>query len=327
MQPEEAVSLARDRLREMQDSLADVAEFAEELVGADGDLVSEIERRAEDVDVVLVQLSTVVDEALWSLNLPIIAWSGERTPMVGLYNLPLAVRRANPHVRYCLDEAEVRAALVGVRAGQVALRLRESRMVVLGVYRSADKVPEQEKLREKLGVELVHVPAVDFLKLVEEVDANAADAVGQQWVKGATETSEPDDHDVASAARIHIALQDLLERERAQAVSVGCLEVMYGHSVRPFCWVLASLRDVGLPAGCESDAAATLTLLMVEYLAERPGYMGNLVDADPARGTVAISHGCSPTRMLGRDAPAHDYKLVHSHSVQRRDRRLPGHDL
>jgi L-fucose isomerase-like protein len=313
-EPESAVTLARSRIQALRETLTDVAEFVPEIVG-DGDLLADVTARVPEVDVVLVQLSTVLDAAIWSLDAPIIAWSGERTPMMGLYNLPLALRRENPNISLCLDEQDLRDALVRVRARQVTRRLCESRMIALGAYQSADRVPDPEKLREKLGVELVQVPAADFLSLVDSVDGDEAAERGAAWLKGATRVDEPDEEDVASAARIHVALERLMERERAQAVSVGCLEIMYAHARRPFCWVLASLRDVGLPAGCEADAAATLTLLMVEYLAERPGYMGNLVDADPDGGTVAISHGCSPTRMFGRDGPAHEYRLVHSHSA------------
>ncbi|MFP8881654.1 MAG: hypothetical protein VCE43_20435 [Myxococcota bacterium] len=311
----DAATLARARVETLRGQLDDVAEFAHEIEGDRPDLVGEIERRSDGIDVVLVNLSTVIDDGVWSLDIPIIAWSGERTPMMGLYNLPLAVRRANPNVSLCIDESEIRAALVRVRAAKARCKLRESRMITLGAYRAADKVPDPAKLEEKLGVELVNIPAADFLSLVDEVDVDAATRVGDAWVKGAVQVNEPDAEDVMSAARIQLALEALLERERAQAVSVGCLEIMYAHGRRPFCWVLASLRDVGLPAGCESDAAATLTLLMVEYLAERPGYMGNLVDADPKKGTIAISHGCSPTRMFGRDGPAYDYDLVQSHSA------------
>jgi L-fucose isomerase-like protein len=189
---------------------------------------------------------------------------------------------------------------------------------------SPDRLPDPERLLEVMGVELVQVPAADFLALVDQVDADEAARVGQGWTESALQVDEPDATDVESAARIQVALSKLLARERAQAVSVGCLEFMFGQGCRPFCWVLASLRDQGLPAGCEADAAATLTLLVVEYLAERPGYMGNLVDANPEAQTIAISHGCSPTRMLGRDVAPIPYRLVHSHSVPPFSRDLTG---
>jgi len=107
----------------------------------------------------------------------------------------------------------------------------------------------------------------------------------------------------------------VLRRAGAQAASVGCLENMYVHRRAPFCLALAALRDEGLPAGCEADAAATLTMLMLEYLTDRPAYMGNLVRADPGSNLVSISHGCSPARIAGRDRPAKPYRLVHSHSA------------
>ena len=311
----DAVAEARRRMVELGRALADVAEFEEPVTGEEGDLVAEVERRRESADAILVQVSSVLDPRLWAIDAPILAWSGERTPMMGLYNLPLSERRAHPNVTLCLDQRELRAGLVGVRAAQVVNRLRETRMIALGAYASADRLPDPERLREVMGVELVQVPAADFLSLVDQVDAEEAAQVGRAWAEGARRVDEPDATDVDSAARIHVALSQLLARERAQAVSVGCLEFMYAHECRPFCWVLASLRDQGLPAGCEADAAATLTLLAVEYLAERPGYMGNLVAADPEAQTIAISHGCSPTRMRGRDVAAIPYRLVHSHSV------------
>jgi hypothetical protein len=56
-------------------------------------------------------------------------------------------------------------------------------------------------------------------------------------------------------------------------------------------------------------------MLLLDHVADRPAYMGNLVHADPERNLISISHGCSPTRMGGRTEPAKSYRLVHSHSA------------
>lgn len=90
---------------------------------------------------------------------------------------------------------------------------------------------------------------------------------------------------------------------------------MYAYSKHPFCFALAVLRDDGFPAGCEADATATLTMLILDYIADRPAYMGNIVRADPENNLVMISHGCSPSQIAGRDRPPKPYTLVHSHSV------------
>jgi L-fucose isomerase-like protein len=55
-------------------------------------------------------------------------------------------------------------------------------------------------------------------------------------------------------------------------------------------------------------------MVLMEYLADRPAYMGNFVRVDPDSNLVMISHGCSPSKMSGRDQPAKPFTLVHSHS-------------
>ncbi len=203
-------------------------------------------------------------------------------------------------------------------------RLRASKLVVLGEYLCADRLPDPELVKRKLGVEFVNVSGAEFVEEVGRVDPDAAAAVARDWQSGALEGSEPSWQELAEAAGIQLALERVLERTGAQAVSVGCLELMYARGMAPFCLVLAELRDAGRPAGCEADAGATLTMLMLEYLADRPAYMGNLVRADPQTNRVSISHGCSPARIAGRDRPARPYRLVHSHSAPPFSRGLEG---
>jgi L-fucose isomerase-like protein len=188
-------------------------------------------------------------------------------------------------------------------------------MLVLGEYRCFEKLPDPARLRERLGVGLGTLSSADFLALAAQADATQVAEVVARWRADALAVDEPDAADIESAARLFVALHAHLGEHGYAAASVGCLEVMYRHATRPFCFVLATLRDMGLPAGCESDATATLTMLVLELLAERPAYMGNLVLADPARQLVAVSHGCSPRFMHGRDAAPLPYRLVHSHSV------------
>lgn len=282
-----------------------------------------------DADVLLVNLSGGMmlhhmggDAAdFWSWDIPIIAYSGEGAPMMGLYSLPFAERERHPGLSYALDAEAVaaRIRLVGVKK-----RLASSRVLILGEYMCAEHLPDPEAVKKKLGVEFVSIPSRQLLGEVEAVEDADAEEVARGWSERATGESESSTQEVLDGARIYLAMERLLEREGAQAASVGCLELMYAHGRSPFCFALATLRDVGLPAGCEADAGATLTMLIFEYLADRPAYMGNLVHADPDARLVSISHGCSPARMAGRDQPAKAYRLVHSHSVPPFSRDLGG---
>jgi L-fucose isomerase-like protein len=116
-------------------------------------------------------------------------------------------------------------------------------------------------------------------------------------------------------AKTYVAMKMLLSQTGSQAISVGCLELMYDFNIPAMCFSLAQLRDEGFYAGCEGDTAATLTSVILEFLTGKPAYMGNLVHADAANQLVMIFHGCSPAKTAGRDLPPKPYILVHSHSV------------
>jgi hypothetical protein len=273
-------------------------------------------------DVLLVNLSSSgLERELYRWGFPIIAFSGNCTPMMGLYSLPLAERRRLPHVRLALDHREVRDRL---RVLSVPKRMAQSKLLILGAYRCADKLPEPEDVRRKLGVELVSASSEDFMKELEQVDDARADEVAREWIESSSGERESSADEVLEGARDYLAMQQLTLRRGAQAVSVGCLEIMYARRRSPFCFALAKMRDLGLPAGCEADAGATLTMMLLDYLADRPAYMGNLVRADPVTNEVSVSHGCSPARIAGRDKPAKSYRLVHSHSVPPFSRDLEG---
>jgi len=321
-EPEAILARVKELHRELRERLACDVAFLEPAIVRDASDLAALRDQLGDADALLVNVSTGgLEGGLFEWEMPIIAYAGECTPMMALYNLPLAERAKHPNLTYALDAEEVDAQLhlLGVRK-----RLRGSKLVVLGAYLCADRLPDPELVKRKLGVEFVNVSSAEFVDEVSRIDAKAAEAVAREWQKNGLEGSEPSWEELAEVAGVQLALERVLERTGAQAASVSCLELMYARGKLPLCLVLATLRDAGRPAGCEADAGATLTMLMLDYLADRPAYMGNLVRADPQTNRVSISHGCSPARMAGRDRPAKPYRLVHSHSAPPFSRGLEG---
>ncbi len=310
----------------MHDALAGELSGCAELlppavVWSRADLTS-LQAEQNEFDVLLVNLSSAgLERDLYQWDVPIIAFSGDRTPMMGLYSLPYAEKARFPHVKLALDYEEIRDRL---RLLAVPKLMHQSKLLILGAYRCADKLPEPAEVKRKLGVDFASVSSEDFVNELERVDAAEAQEVARQWSEGARGSAESSAQEVLEGARDYLAMQQLVARAGAQAVSVGCLEIMYARGRSPFCFALATMRDIGLPAGCEADAGATLTMMLLDYLADRPAYMGNLVHADPDTNLVSISHGCSPVRVAGRDKPSKDYRLVHSHSIPPFTRDLSG---
>ena len=315
MEPGETLSQVRSMHQRLRESVRVPATFLEPAAVDERITAAELKRLSAEADALVLNLSCAIDPQILDIGKPVIVFAGERTPMMALYSAPAAVRRRMPWIRLALDYRDLDRELVRVAMSRVLARLRGARMLVLGEYRCFERLPDPGRLRERLGVEIQQLSSAEFLARADGIDDERIASLAQQWLADAAAAQEPDREDLNSAARLFLALSDHMSESGSAAVSVGCLEIMYQHQRRPFCFVLATLRDLGLPAGCESDATATLTMLILELIAERPAYMGNLVLADPDENLVAISHGCSPRFMFGRDAPPLPYRLVHSHSV------------
>ncbi|MBW1900347.1 MAG: hypothetical protein JRJ20_01800 [Deltaproteobacteria bacterium] len=298
------------------------------LIDNEQDLVK-LKKDILEADAFLVYLSGgMANESfqkLWELEIPIIAFSGDCTPMMGLYALPVEEREFHPNVTFALDYREIEDQL---RLVGVIKRLRNTKMVLLGTHQREayfwQHIPDPVIARRKLGVEFIPVSCTEFLAEAARVEPAEAETIAEEWTSKAKEMVEPSPAEVEEAAKLYVAMYNILKEKTAQAISVGCLELMYAYGKAPLCFPLAILRDKGFPAGCEADASATLTMILMEYLADRPAYMGNFVQADPDKNIVMISHGCSPSKMSGRDQPAKPYTLVHSHSYPPFTRVLEG---
>ncbi len=139
----------------------------------------------------------------------------------------------------------------------------------------------------------------------EEVKELAA-----RYKSGATRILQPNDEDVFDAARASVALRRVVEAAKVDAVMMDCLPgLQYPHQHVPPCMGFMDSRDRGMPAGCESDLDATLTMMLLQYLFERPGFQHNPT-VETERNHYFCAHCTSATRMKGLDAPAEPYVLM-----------------
>jgi len=288
--------------------------------------IARLRESALSADALLVYVMGLMPlEKLLEIGLPIIAFSGQYTPMMGLYALPVEMREHYSNLTYALDLQEIRDQ---VRLLLVKKRLGNTRMVLVGGPLTMDghweHLPDQEMVTRRLGAEVIAVSAAEFVAEVGRVEKEKAEAVAREWMSKAEAVAEPSESEIMQVAEVYLALHRVLKRTRAQAVAVGCLELMYICNLVPHCFALATLRDEGIPAACEADVSALLTMVILGYLGNKPAYMGNVVRADPKENLVMISHGCSPAKMAGLDQPPKPYTLVQSHSAPPFSRVLEG---
>jgi len=304
---------------QIREHLESQSSLLETLVIRQEEDIESLEESGTDADALFVYIAGLMEslEGILDLSVPTITFSGEYTPMMGLYAFPVEEREARENLNFCLDYEEVKTQ---IRMLLVKKQITSARIIHIGLPATLDghweHVPDPDKLKEKLGMEVIPVTSAEFISQVGEIDESMIADLVQSWLSGASEVDGPSTEEVNQVAKVYLAIDGCLKSTGANAVAVGCLQLMYMGGLVPHCFALSQLRDRGIPAACESDISALVTMIMLGYLANKPAYMGNVARADPSSNIIMISHGCTPSRMAGLDQSPSPYKLVHSYSGQ-----------
>ncbi len=205
--------------------------------------------------------------------------------------------RAGVHFSQSLDDLSgVADALRMIHTMTV---MRQSRILSVGGR------TEREYTVPHVGTQVRAVPVARFAAEVDRTETTAeARALARAYMRHAKRVVEPREPEVVTAARVHFACQAMLEAEQCDAIMMDCLR----RGLYMPCMSFMTLRDSGIAAGCENDLSATLTLMLVQLLFDRPGFQAN-PGYDTVRNQYFHSHCTCPTRLLGPDGPAAPYLL------------------
>jgi L-fucose isomerase-like protein len=192
----------------------------------------------------------------------------------------------------------------GMKMVRAARQMKDSLLLNLaGSERNEVTVPH-------LGTRVRSVPLERFYTQYEETKTTAeVKQLAQSYLGNAKECVEPSEADVVDAARACVALKALVKSEQADAVMMNCLPgLRRPHKHVPPCMGFMTLRDEGIPAGCQSDLNATLSMMLVQRLFDRPGFQQN-ASMEVVQNYFFGAHCTSPSKMNGIDAPAEPYIL------------------
>jgi len=200
------------------------------------------------------------------------------------------------------DELERAASLL-----RVIPLLRRSRVLVSPPFKGTPESYTPEKVKERLGVEMVAIADGRYDEVMANVDESAAKARAQQWLDEAEGIVEPNNEDVLKAARASLTLDQLIAENGIDGLCVGtCMSWL----PRGFpCLGFSRLNDRGIPAACDGDMDCLLTMLIFQHALNRAGFLGNAGGVDTAKNAFHLSHCSAPLRMEGPDSPKAPYLL------------------
>ncbi|MBN2376469.1 MAG: hypothetical protein JXD22_08715 [Sedimentisphaerales bacterium] len=205
------------------------------------------------------------------------------------------------------DYDELERAL---RLLRVIPMMKQTRILLFPPARGTKSAQSPEEVKKRLGADVVGVEEKTFDEMISAVEDEAVRVEAESWTKNAKKIYEPNKEDISKAARISVALQRLIEKERAQGLAVGtCM----GWLSKGFpCLGFTRLRDNGIPAACEGDMDSLLTMLLFQYMVDRPGFQGNAT-FDTSRNALWTAHCTAPLKMDGSKGKAAPY-LLRGHS-------------
>ena len=149
--------------------------------------------------------------------------------------------------------------------------------------------PDKEAMKAKLGINLVDI---DIEELIEEYGRT-------EFMPLETDVNIPEGLKKYSegAFRIYRALKSVIERHSLSGLTLRCFDLLdtLGNTG---CLALAMLNAEGIPAGCEGDVPALVTMAIGQALTGTCGFQANPSRIDPQTGEMLLAHCTVPFNMV-----------------------------
>ena len=142
-------------------------------------------------------------------------------------------------------------------------------------------------LMDKLGLKLVEIPMEELLQEIENASAEKAPEEVAEKVRKA----------YPGATQIYHALEVLVKRHELGAFTLRCFDLLttVGNTG---CLALASFNADGLPAACEGDVPALLSMMIAQALTGCTGFQANPSRIDAETGKMLFAHCTVPFNMV-----------------------------
>ena len=232
------------------------------------------------------------------------AWKGPIIlyhPVGANHQAPPEYFRTAPRVQYIHSIENWDALERGLRAVHASTRMAQSRLL-----RVASQFKQQEDTTEPFfGLAIRGVPADEFNNLFDETKLSRdMERLAKSVRSHARHVTDLSDAAFQDAVRSHAAVQRIMERHEADAITIECLMLKH----RKPCLSFALNNGNLLPCGCENDLNASLTLMLGANCLGRGGFQHN-PEFDTEQNLYFGAHCTCTTRLHGPREKEMPYSL------------------
>jgi hypothetical protein len=199
-----------------------------------------------------------------------------------------------------------------VDAPDAVKRLRESTILLVG----RPMQPIEPIITRSLGTKIVPIDFKQLDEAYKKADQAQASEYAERWIREAA-AIEPPAEEVHRSAAMYIGMRDLMKQHSARAITINCLGGFYGGQMAAYpCLGFSQLNSDGLVGACEADMKSTLTMLAMNYLVGRSGYISDPV-IDTSKNQIIYAHCVAMTRVDGPKGTPNPYQ-IRTHSEDRK---------
>jgi len=172
--------------------------------------------------------------------------------------------------------------------------------------------PRTEGFTRQFGTKFGFPSYAELGAMYEAADLRTAEKLADEFIRAASKVVEPTREEIVKSLRLHLAIRELMRKEKANAIAIDCLGG-FGRKELPAypCISFSKLNDAGMYGVCENDLESTMTQLLVTSFSGRPGFVSDPV-FDTSRNEVIHAHCVSATKLRGVDGESSPY-MVRSH--------------
>lgn len=285
------------------------------------DEISRLLEASRDADMVLALGSELLvvktaAKALSAVPVPVALLGEEGHPSAVLCDV-YGCLKADGHDAYlAIDTSDLQTFVSAVRARK---RLANTKALLIGDgYPSHSQVANPDSPRiveDKLGVQIIQRTIDDMRTRWESADQEQAKAQAQTWLDGAAHVADEAKRDIVQCAKMYLAMKSMIDEVGANAVSIDCRawDLISCEEFKAFyspCMGLTTLRWEGMPASCEADLCAMLSMCILNYVSDRPAFLGNIGRVNRETGSVGIgTHAACTVNMEGESDKLEGYRL------------------
>ncbi len=180
---------------------------------------------------------------------------------------------------------EARLKLEGKRIGVIG---KPSDWLISSTVNKAD-------VKDKLGIDIIDLPITEVIEIYEQVGlTDFPEEIARHFDSKAPEKLRQYRE---GAFRLYLALDRMIQEYQLSGYTLRCFDLL--SAVRNTgCLALAMHNARGIPACCEGDIPALLTMMIGNALTGVSGFQANPSRIDPDSGQLTFAHCTVPLNMV-----------------------------